>query len=174
MTTILHGALCAILLVPVLLGQVLAAEEPPILYWKQLIPPEVRTPDASSGKTPSDVVEQGSTNIPLDENGKKKTAFVTTYNGERVRIPGYMVPLDIEQTEVKEFLLVPYVGACIHVPPPPPNQIVYIQSEKAVAMRDVFEPIWVTGMFATTTLSTTLADVGYQITADDVAPFVEQ
>jgi hypothetical protein len=60
------------------------------------------------------------------------------------------------------------------VPPPPPNQIVYIQSEKAVAMRDVFEPIWVTGMFATTTLSTTLTDVGYQIAADDVAPFVEQ
>ncbi len=57
-------------------------------------------------------------------------AVVTDLDGKHVRIGGYVVPLDFEATTVKEFLLVPFVGACIHVPPPPPNQIVYVKTAK--------------------------------------------
>ena len=51
-------------------------------------------------------------------------------DGKRVHIGGYVVPLDFDATRVKEFLLVPFVGACIHVPPPPANQIVYVKTEQ--------------------------------------------
>ena len=50
-----------------------------------------------------------------------QTSIVEELNGQRVRIPGYLLPLEMSETKVKEFLLVPYIGACIHVPPPPPQ-----------------------------------------------------
>ena len=53
-------------------------------------------------------------------------------NGAQVRIPGYVLPLEFEGTRVREFLLVPYVGACIHVPAPPPNQMVFVRTASAI------------------------------------------
>jgi uncharacterized protein len=74
---------------------------------------------------------------------------------------------------VRTFLLVPYVGTCIHVPPPPPNQIIYVESEDAIQVRAAFEPVSVTGTLAATTHSTELAEVGYRIAADEVTLFVQ-
>lgn len=64
------------------------------------------------------------------------------------RVPGYMVPLEDTLNEVTEFLLVPYPGACIHVPPPPPNQLVYVTmaSGKMASVRPFWEPVWVRGI----------------------------
>ena len=67
-------------------------------------------------------------------------------DGKRVHIGGYVVPLDFQATRVKEFLLVPFVGACIHVPPPPANQIIYVKSELGFDVQGVFDPVWVTGL----------------------------
>ncbi len=51
--------------------------------------------------------------------------------GATVRLPGFIVPLEaVKSGDVSEFLLVPYFGSCIHVPPPPPNQIVYVHTGK--------------------------------------------
>jgi hypothetical protein len=63
------------------------------------------------------------------------------------RVPGYMVPLEDDLEEVTEFLLVPYAGACIHVPPPPPNQIVHVvmAGNKRAQVRLWIEPVWVEG-----------------------------
>jgi hypothetical protein len=66
-------------------------------------------------------------------------------NGQLVRIPGYALPLEHKDTGVMELLLVPYVGACIHVPPPPANQTVYVRLKSAHILKDLYEPIWVTG-----------------------------
>lgn len=66
-------------------------------------------------------------------------------SGRMVRIPGFMVPLEDKQQIVKEFLLVPYAGACIHVPPPPPNQMVHVLMESGSEAVFTWEPIWVTG-----------------------------
>ena len=87
--------------------------------------------------------------------------MVTELNGKRVRIGGYVVPLDFEATTIKEFLLVPFVGACIHVPPPPANQIVYVKSDKGFEIGGQFDPVWVTGTMKTETAFTGLADAGY-------------
>ncbi len=91
-------------------------------------------------------------------------------NGKPVRLGGYVVPLDFEATNVKEFLLVPFVGACIHVPPPPANQIVYVKVEKGFEVSDTFAPVTVTGTIKTDFAVTGLADAGYTMEATSVEP----
>ena len=100
--------------------------------------------------------------------GDAPPAIVADLNGKRVAIGGYIVPLDFESTSIKEFLLVPFVGACIHVPPPPANQIIYVKSEKGIEITGQFDPVTVTGTMKTETAFTGLADAGYTIEADDV------
>lgn len=70
---------------------------------------------------------------------------VQELHGKRVRIPGFIVPLSDRLSVLKEFLLVPDPQACIHVPPPPPNLIVYVKLRKAIPYRNAFNPAWVTG-----------------------------
>ncbi len=66
---------------------------------------------------------------------------VKSLDGQQVKLPGYIVPLEVnEEGRTTEFLLVPYYGACIHVPPPPPNQIVHIFSEMGVRVEDSTSP----------------------------------
>ena len=87
-------------------------------------------------------------------------------NGKRVRIPGYMALLTFEDAEVGEFLLVPYVGACVHVPPPPTNQIVYVKVEGTVPVLEMWEPFAAVGTLYTEPQSTELAEVGYTLTLE--------
>ena len=82
-------------------------------------------------------------------------------DGARVRIPGYMTPLTWDDAEVGEFLLVPYVGACVHVPPPPANQIVYVEVDGTVPVLEMWEPFLAVGTLQTNARSTELAEVGY-------------
>ena len=81
---------------------------------------------------------------------------------------GYVVPLDFESTRVTEFLLVPFVGACIHVPPPPANQIVYVTSAEGFEVSGLFEPVTVVGTLRTSQASTGIADAGYSLDAESV------
>jgi hypothetical protein len=71
-------------------------------------------------------------------------------NGSKIRLPGYLLPLEFEDKKVTEFLLVPWVGACIHTPPPPPNQIVHVKLAKGFDIGDeVFTAVWVNGLMKT-------------------------
>ncbi len=71
-------------------------------------------------------------------------------DGKQVRIPGYLLPLEFDGEKVTEFLLVPYVGACIHSPPPPPNQIVHVKTEEAYTTDGgLYTPVWVNGLMKT-------------------------
>ena len=72
-------------------------------------------------------------------------SVVQSLDGQNVRIGGYLLPLEYDRTKVTEFLLVPYVGACIHVPPPPPNQIVYVRFSIGYKLPKLFSPVWVQG-----------------------------
>jgi hypothetical protein len=95
-------------------------------------------------------------------------AVVAELDGNRVSIGGYVVPLDFEATTVKEFLLVPFVGACIHVPPPPANQIIYVKSPQGFEVSGSFDAVTVTGTIKTTVAFTGLADAGYTLDAETV------
>lgn len=79
-----------------------------------------------------------------------------TMDGKLVRLPGYALPLEMQDRGVTEFLLVPYVGACIHVPPPPPNQIVLAQLESAYQLENLYDPVWITGRLSAQSASTEL------------------
>ena len=67
---------------------------------------------------------------------------VHAMNGRNVRLPGYVVPLEATAGALKEFLLVPYFGACIHTPPPPANQIVHVTTEKPVTGFGAMAAVW--------------------------------
>ena len=97
-------------------------------------------------------------------------------DGKQVAIAGYMTPLQVEGERVRSFLLVPYVGACIHVPPPPANQVVLVEMEgdATVPLKDMWEPFTAVGRLRTQARETELADVGYTMKLERIAPYVEE
>jgi uncharacterized protein len=100
--------------------------------------------------------------------GSAPPMVVAELDSKRVRIGGYVVPLDFDAKSIKEFLLVPFVGACIHVPPPPANQIIYVNIDRGFDLIGTFDPVTVTGTIKTETAFTGLADAGYSIEAETV------
>lgn len=97
---------------------------------------------------------------------------VPELDGKRVRLPGFVVPLDMEGGRIGDFLLVPYYGACIHVPPPPTNQTVYVKLAPDLAFEgEQFDTVWVTGTLKVTPTSSELADAGYRIDGAAIAPY---
>lgn len=103
----------------------------------------------------------------------------TTLEGNLIKMPGYAVPLESTADGTTEFFLVPFFGACIHVPPPPPNQIVSVSTEDPVKLGELFEPVWVTGRMNTEESSQSLtlvdgtADIpyGYRLTDVKIEPY---
>ena len=90
-----------------------------------------------------------------------------------VRMPGYILPLDYAtQGQAREFLLLPYHGACVHYPPPPPNQIVYLRSAEPVAFASLWEPVWVEGRMEIERVDTDLAAVAYAMQVRSISPYL--
>ena len=103
--------------------------------------------------------------------------FNKKINNKEVKIPGYIIPLEYEGKDIKTFLLVPYIGACIHVPPPPPNQIVYVDTEQSWEGMDWWEPVYVTGTIKIESRQMQffeMVDIGYEILAGNVEYYREQ
>jgi len=91
--------------------------------------------------------------------------------GARVRIPGFVVPLDDFQDEAKEFLLVPYFGACVHTPPPPPNQMVFVRMSGGSKKLTLFAPVWIEGRLRVANFDSPYGVVGFQMTAERITPY---
>ncbi|MCM0289678.1 DUF3299 domain-containing protein [Pseudomonas aeruginosa] len=144
-----------------LLGSAVARAAPRELTWSQLIPAPIHDlANALSEAGPA--ASQQSPNAPV----------VKALDGIEAKLPGYIVPLEISEAGlVTEFLLVPYYGACIHVPPPPSNQIVYVKTAKGVQMDELYQPFWVEGTFKVENASSELAAAGYRMQASKVTPY---
>lgn len=94
---------------------------------------------------------------------------VLALNGAEGRLPGYIVPVTItEDNKISEFFVVPYFGACIHVPPPPPNQIVYVTLATPIAVTDIYDAFWVEGTLRVETVQKDIAASAYVLAADKV------
>lgn len=118
-------------------------------------------------------VEEGSADDKMIQIGTFTT--VKAYDNKPVRIPGYVVPFDFQaKGELKEFLLVPYFGACLHTPPPPPNLIVYVSATPAVKIKDIWGPVWVEGVFLSKRHDSNLADAAYSLTLTKIEPYERQ
>lgn len=129
--------------------------------WKDLIP---------EGFTPPPVKPQSyyDANPEEDRQTNLDAPVVESLNGKKVRIPGYVVQLQGDADKVTEFLLVPYFGACIHVPPPPPNQIIHVEYEEGVPYENTYDAVWIEGTIKVERKEGDLAVVGYQMDADSV------
>ena len=88
---------------------------------------------------------------------------VPELNGQLVKLPGFVVPLDVSGNKVASLLLVPYFGACIHQPPPPSNQIVYVEFEDPVEIKSMYDPVWITGRIGLDVHRGSLATASYSM-----------
>lgn len=135
------------------------------LDWADLVP---------KGETVVPPMLQGlidHTQAPMTSQQPQSSGVRTDWNGQVVRLPGFIVPLDYSGTGVTAFILVPFVGACVHTPPPPANQLVFVTSEEPYQSSGLFEPVNVIGMFGVSSISTQIADIGYALSADEILPF---
>lgn len=151
------------LAVTLLLSGMSIADDARELTWDDLIP------DAGTTEQPGGLQLGADGNLIGDEpllSPMYATDVVRELDGALVKIPGFVVPLEVsEEGKVSEFLLVPYFGACIHFPPPPANQIVYITVEDPIDLESTWEPIWATGELKTEFRETGLAYAGYTMAA---------
>lgn len=92
-------------------------------------------------------------------------------NGARIRIPGFVVPLENQRNQITEFLLVPYFGACIHVPPPPANQLIHVFPSKPLKDVQTMQAVWVSGTVENIAADTSMGRAGYRMKAEIVAPY---
>ena len=94
-------------------------------------------------------------------------------DNKNVRIPGFIVPVDFENRHVvTRFLFVPYFGACIHEPAPPPNQTIYAEFEPGYTLESLWDPFWIEGTLFTSKVVEDLATASYTLRAEKIEPFV--
>ncbi|MDR0673151.1 MAG: DUF3299 domain-containing protein [Zoogloeaceae bacterium] len=91
--------------------------------------------------------------------------------GKPIRIPGFVVPLETEGSALREFLLVPYFGGCIHVPPPPANQIIHVFAQPPIKDTQAMDAIWVSGTLTITRSNSQMGNAGYRMTTQKVEPY---
>lgn len=93
-------------------------------------------------------------------------------NNQAVSIPGFVVPIETnDENAITEFFLVPYFGACIHVPPPPPNQIIFVRYAKGLEVEGIWMPFEITGTLFTEMMENDIAVSAYTFVADDVVEY---
>jgi hypothetical protein len=90
---------------------------------------------------------------------------------KHVKIPGFAVPLSDNLQAVSEFLLVPNQMACIHVPAPPPNLIVFVRLDKALKIEDLIGPLWVSGTLRLKTLQSVYGSSSFEMENVKVVPY---
>lgn len=92
-------------------------------------------------------------------------------NNSRIRIPGFVIPLERQKDRLIEFLVVPYYGACIHTPPPPSNQIIHAMHTQGVTGFQTMDAVWVSGTLETTASNTEYGNAGYRMRVQRVEPY---
>ena len=149
------------------LPRVVSAAAPREITWDDLIPP---------GVPYSEIIAEGELDEEndywrpiFDENSTKlNPALADAY----IKMPGFIIPIDISGDGVTSFILVPYVGACIHVPPPPPNQLVFVTTKVPWPSERLWEAVWVTGTMQNKVQYTEVADTGYELEADWIEIYI--
>ncbi|KLN65451.1 hypothetical protein ZX61_09700 [Vibrio sp. VPAP30] len=140
------------------------AEDTLTLEWIDLIPESERNQFDSYGMP---AIDHSGTSMEQSMVGSVRQEL----NGSKVKIPGFVIPLEGDANMVTEFLLVPYFGACIHVPPPPPNQIIYVKFPKGAPVQELWDVVYVIGTLKTETVSHELAQTGYVLQGTEIAEY---
>jgi hypothetical protein len=113
--------------------------------------------------------------VQLEERAPqiKSGGLVHALDGQAMRMPGFIVPLESDGNKITEFFLVPFFGACLHLPPPPPNQIIHVKHPQGIDMIEPWEVVWLSGeMQVKATDIEGLASAGYSMTLNkNVEPY---
>ncbi len=149
------------------------ANSPRTITWEELVPKDW-DPMALFREKPTALIREGSAAerelMKEMRDVWDKAPTRDELKGQRVRLPGYVVPLDMVGDKLQDFLLVPYFGACIHSPPPPANQIVHITLKRPQTLRTM-DVVWVTGVMGIERQDTGMGVSAYAISADVVEPY---
>lgn len=157
-----------------------------IIYLREYLPEKVDSEDQDlydeMSKALPELKERG---IDVDkiiaQRQFRNSAVNTKLDGQLVTLAGYLLPLDLSENKVTDFLLVPYVGACIHSPPPPPNQIVHAASDTPThyEVDKLFKPVSVKGKIKVKSLSKDLfltdgssnVNIGYSMSVEKIEDY---
>ncbi len=153
------------------------------LEWTDLLPPEdLKKMEAlpeithEGGEGAGSAINKMNADDPASQAWSEVLQSVNVreaLNGKKVRLPGFIVPIEYDaQQNITSFFLVPYFGACIHVPPPPPNQIVFVSDAKGLKADMIYNPFWIEGTISTTTMSHDLANSAYSLKATSITEYV--
>ena len=159
----------------------LAANDVKTIEWTDLMPEE----DLKMLQEMPEVQHDYSQPSPFDDNYQgddpaaqqwqqilKSAKVREEFNNTKVRIPGFIVPLEFDaEQNVTSFFLVPYFGACIHVPPPPPNQIIYMHGAKNLKADMIYSPFWISGTLTTDVMTHDLGQAAYSLKVDNIEEY---
>ena len=121
---------------------------------------------------------QAQLNVDLDDPYQQalvSTNIVEAMDKAFIRLPGFVVPLSFGESEfmITEFFFVPFFGACIHMPPPPPNQILYVNYPQGIELRALYDAFWVNGQLSTELIENETAKAAYQLKLHSIEPYYE-
>ena len=143
------------------------AKTPTEITWDDLIPPGVPYSEIVAA---GEMDETNDIWQPVfDENATKLNPVL---DGAYIKMPGYIIPINQSTDGVTSFVLVPYVGACLHTPPPPANQLVFVTTNKPWPSDNLWDAVWVTGQMQHELQSTEVAETGYLLKAEEMETYV--
>lgn len=147
------------------------AKEPAAeIDWLELMPAE----DLNLLENMPEVTHDGDGPVSLPDE-IMTGRVVPEMEGRSGRIPGFVVPLKTTQDmRILEFFLVPYYGACIHVPPPPPNQIIHVKYKEGFKLDALYDPVWIEGTLQIERTENDVASSSYSIVAESVTPYEDE
>lgn len=159
------------------------------IQWTDLLPqdevdilsnPPDYLNDIEDGSAEDQLNSPMNNSIVVEMEDRYQQALVSTrvkseMDGRAVRIPGFIVPIEFngEQT-ITEFFLVPYFGACLHMPPPPPNQIIYVKSAEGLKLEALYYPFWISGDLKASMVENDMATAAYSMEMDNYEAYQQE
>ena len=156
------------------------------IEWPDLMPPEVLAillnppeyiAEIEDGSAEDQISSQMKSAVNQSEEDAYQQALVSadvneSLDGALIRIPGFVVPLEFDEEQtISQFFLVPYFGACLHMPPPPPNQIILVNAPRGIQMSALYDPFWIEGQLSTSFQENDMATSAYAMQLQRIEPY---
>ncbi|WP_419226987.1 DUF3299 domain-containing protein [Alteromonas sp. OM2203] len=187
LSNVKFGLIAALLISFGALNPILAADYEEI-DWVALMPeddlsallnrPEFLN-DIADGSAAESIDDFASKQLEDEQAQRYQQALVSTrvieaFDGKAIRIPGFIVPLEQnDEQKATAFFVVPYFGACLHMPPPPPNQILYVEYKEGIAVENLYDPYWFEGTVKIDNHESALGTSSYSLVLDSFALYEE-
>lgn len=166
----------------------LKASDYRLVEWTDLMPaddlealmnPPSYLEDIEDGSYEDQIAAQMQNVIEAASDDRYQRALVSTrvvneFDQQNIRIPGFIVPLEFDDKQtITEFFLVPFFGACIHLPPPPPNQTIFVQAADGIKIDAIYDPFWITGRLRTELIQNDMAAAAYKMQLHEIEVYTE-